>query len=68
MKKRVAVEMGVSLGWERWAGDEGAIVALDHFGTSAPGGNDPEGVRVHRGRGRPRSGGGSSGEGFRGRR
>jgi transketolase len=37
-KKRVAVEMGVSLGWERWAGDEGAIVALDHFGTSAPAG------------------------------
>ena len=37
-RKRVAVEMGVSLGWERWAGDEGAIVALDHFGTSAPAG------------------------------
>ena len=35
-RKRVAVEIGVSLGWERWAGDEGAIVALDHFGTSAP--------------------------------
>jgi len=37
-KRRVAVEIGVSLGWERWAGDEGAIVALDHFGTSAPAG------------------------------
>jgi transketolase len=36
--KRVAVELGVSLGWERWTGDEGAIVALDHFGTSAPAG------------------------------
>ena len=36
--KRVAVEIGVSLGWDRWAGDEGAIVALDHFGTSAPAG------------------------------
>ena len=32
------MEMGVSLGWERWAGDEGAIVALDHFGASAPAG------------------------------
>jgi transketolase len=31
------VEIGVSLGWERWTGDEGAIVALDHFGASAPG-------------------------------
>jgi transketolase len=37
-RRRVAVEMGVSLGWERWAGDDGAIVALDHFGTSAPAG------------------------------
>jgi transketolase len=37
-RKRVAVEIGVSLGWERWAGDEGAIVALDHFGASAPAG------------------------------
>jgi transketolase len=38
VRRRVAVEMGVSLGWERWAGDEGAIVALDHFGASAPAG------------------------------
>ncbi len=37
-RRRVTVEMGVSLGWERWAGDEGAIVALDHFGASAPAG------------------------------
>ncbi len=36
VRRRVAVEMGVSLGWERWAGDEGAIVALDRFGASAP--------------------------------
>jgi transketolase len=35
-RKRVTVEAGVSLGWERWAGDEGAIVALDRFGASAP--------------------------------
>jgi len=37
-RRRVTVEAGVSLGWERWAGDEGAIVALDRFGTSAPAG------------------------------
>jgi transketolase len=36
VRKRVGVEMGVSLGWERWTGDEGAIIALDHFGASAP--------------------------------
>jgi transketolase len=35
---RVSVEAGVSLGWERWVGDEGAIVGLDHFGASAPAG------------------------------
>ncbi|HEX2755008.1 MAG TPA: transketolase [Candidatus Limnocylindrales bacterium] len=38
VKARVAVEAGVSLGWDRWTGDEGAIVALDHFGASAPAG------------------------------
>jgi len=34
---RVCVEAGASLGWERYAGDGGAIVALDRFGASAPG-------------------------------
>jgi len=38
VRKRVTVEAGVSLGWERWAGDEGAVVALDRFGASAPAG------------------------------
>jgi hypothetical protein len=38
VRKRVAVEVGVSLGWERWVGDEGAIVGLDHYGASAPAG------------------------------
>ena len=34
--KRLSVEAGVSLGWERYVGDQGAIVAIDHFGASAP--------------------------------
>ena len=38
VKKRVTVESGVSLGWERYAGDEGAIIGIDHFGASAPAG------------------------------
>jgi transketolase len=38
VRKRVSVEVGVPLGWERWVGDEGAIIGLDHFGASAPAG------------------------------
>jgi transketolase len=37
VRKRVSVESGVPLGWERYVGDEGAIVGIDHFGASAPG-------------------------------
>ena len=35
--KRLAVEAGVSLGWERWVGDRGATLSIDRFGASAPG-------------------------------
>ncbi len=38
VRKRVSVEIGVTLGWDRWVGDEGAIIGLDHFGASAPAG------------------------------
>ena len=31
---RLAVEAGTSFGWERYADD---VVAIDHFGASAPG-------------------------------
>jgi transketolase len=34
--KRLAIETGASLGWERWVGSDGAILGLDHFGASAP--------------------------------
>lgn len=37
VKKRLAIEMGTSFGWERYAGDEGEILAIDRFGASAPG-------------------------------
>jgi transketolase len=33
---RVAVEAGVSLGWDRYTGPQGDILALNHFGASAP--------------------------------
>ncbi len=38
VKKRLAIEMGASLGWERYTGDEGDVLAIDRFGASAPGG------------------------------
>ncbi len=36
VKARVAVEAGAGLGWEHYVGLEGAVVALDRFGASAP--------------------------------
>jgi len=36
IKKRLAVEAGISQGWERWVGDEGAVIGVDRFGASAP--------------------------------
>ncbi len=35
--QRLAVESGVSLGWERFTGPHGDIVGLERFGASAPG-------------------------------
>ncbi|MBQ5478879.1 MAG: transketolase, partial [Acetobacter sp.] len=34
---RVVVEAASALGWERYAGDKGEIIALPEFGASAPG-------------------------------
>jgi transketolase len=36
IKKRIAVELGVSQGWEKWVGDKGIIVGIDKYGASAP--------------------------------
>jgi transketolase len=37
VKKRVTVEAASSFGWREWAGDEGTIIGIDHYGASAPG-------------------------------
>jgi transketolase len=37
VRKRVTVEAGATLGWERFAGSEGTMIGIDHFGASAPG-------------------------------
>ncbi len=34
--RRVAVEAGVSMGWERYIGAAGRTVCIDHYGASAP--------------------------------
>ena len=33
---RIAVEAGISQGWEKWIGCKGTTISLDHFGASAP--------------------------------
>ncbi len=38
VKKRLVVEAGTSFGWHKYAGDEGAVLGVDGFGASAPGG------------------------------
>ena len=34
---RLAVEAGVSMGWERYVGDAANVIGIDRFGASAPG-------------------------------
>jgi transketolase len=36
VKARVSIEAGSPQGWERYVGDQGRIIGLDHFGASAP--------------------------------
>ncbi|GAA0887184.1 transketolase [Rhodanobacter soli] len=33
---RLAVELGVSQGWDRYVGSKGEMLGIDHFGASAP--------------------------------
>ncbi len=35
-RKRVTLEAGSTVGWERFATDDGLCIGLDHFGASAP--------------------------------
>jgi transketolase len=37
VRKRVTVEAGATFGWHRYAGDEGTVIGIDHYGASAPG-------------------------------
>lgn len=37
IKARLAIEMAHPFGWDRFVGDEGAVLGIDKFGASAPG-------------------------------
>lgn len=37
IKARISIEAGSPLGWERYVGDNGIIIGISHFGSSAPG-------------------------------
>jgi len=34
--KRISIEAGTTFGWERFVGDKGLSIGIDHFGASAP--------------------------------
>ena len=36
---RISIEAGVTLGWQRFVGENGMMVGVDHFGDSAPAGD-----------------------------
>lgn len=36
--KRVAIEAGISLGWDRFVGPSGKVISIETFGASGPGG------------------------------
>jgi len=37
VRKRIAVEAGITMGWRKYVTDEGDVIGLDRFGVSAPG-------------------------------
>ena len=36
--RRLAVEAGIAMGWEKYVGPDGAVISIERFGASAPGG------------------------------
>lgn len=37
LKKRLVIELGSKVGWREYAGDQGAVMSIDQFGSSGPG-------------------------------
>ena len=40
VRARVAIEAGSKIGWERYTGLDGAVIGMDGYGASAPGGTN----------------------------
>ena len=38
VERRLAVEAAASFGWQRYVGRDGAVIGIDRYGASAPGG------------------------------
>jgi len=38
VKARLGIEMAASMGWDRYVGEQGDVLAIDRFGASAPAG------------------------------
>jgi len=36
IRARVAVEAGIGMGWSKYVGDQGRVISIEHFGSSAP--------------------------------
>jgi transketolase len=36
--RRLAVEAGIAMGWDKYVGQNGAVISIERFGASAPGG------------------------------
>ncbi|MEX1297370.1 MAG: transketolase [Desulfotignum sp.] len=39
VSRRLAVEAGIGMGWDKYVGPGGAVVSIERFGASAPGGD-----------------------------
>jgi transketolase len=37
LRKRIAIEAGITFGWYKYVTHEGAVVGIDRFGESGPG-------------------------------
>jgi transketolase len=36
VKKRLAIEASIAMGWHKYVGDEGIVIGMTGFGASAP--------------------------------